>query len=192
MAKDSFQEGRGLLRPLRAQDQERARPDLDPLLPGLRPRQRAQDDRRGARRFRPAGPHHLRQPGRLQRLRLLLLPREQRAGGARPRPGGGHRRSSGPIPKPIVISYQGDGDLAGIGGNEILQAANRGEGITVFFINNAIYGMTGGQMAPTTLLGMKTTTTPYGGTTENEGFPDAGGRAAGHARTPRSTSSGWP
>jgi 2-oxoisovalerate ferredoxin oxidoreductase beta subunit len=74
-------------------------------------------------------------------------------------------------PEMVVISYQGDGDLAGIGGNEILQAANRGEGITVFFINNAIYGMTGGQMAPTTLVGMKTTTTPYGRHVENEGFP---------------------
>jgi 2-oxoisovalerate ferredoxin oxidoreductase beta subunit len=74
-------------------------------------------------------------------------------------------------PESIVISYQGDGDLAGIGGNEILQAANRGEGITVFFINNAIYGMTGGQMAPTTLLGMRSATTPYGRTIENEGFP---------------------
>jgi 2-oxoisovalerate ferredoxin oxidoreductase beta subunit len=74
-------------------------------------------------------------------------------------------------PDSIVISYQGDGDLAGIGGNEILQAANRGEGITVFFINNAIYGMTGGQMAPTTLLGMRTTTSPYGRTMENEGSP---------------------
>ncbi len=74
-------------------------------------------------------------------------------------------------PDAIVISYQGDGDLAGIGGNEILQAANRGEGLTVFFINNAIYGMTGGQMAPTTLLNMKTTTSPYGRHSENEGFP---------------------
>ncbi len=74
-------------------------------------------------------------------------------------------------PDSIVISYQGDGDLAAIGGNEILQAANRGEGITVFFINNAIYGMTGGQMAPTTLLGMRTTTSPYGRTEANEGFP---------------------
>jgi 2-oxoisovalerate ferredoxin oxidoreductase beta subunit len=74
-------------------------------------------------------------------------------------------------PEAIVISYQGDGDLAGIGGNEILQAANRGEGLTVFFINNAIYGMTGGQMAPTTLEGMKTTTSPYGRNAENEGYP---------------------
>ena len=74
-------------------------------------------------------------------------------------------------PDAIVLVYQGDGDLAGIGGNEILQAANRGENITVFFVNNAIYGMTGGQMAPTTLPGMKTTTTPLGRTMENEGYP---------------------
>ncbi len=75
------------------------------------------------------------------------------------------------IPESVVISYQGDGDLGAIGGNEILHAANRGEPITVFFINNAIYGMTGGQMAPTTLIGQKTTTTPYGRTVANEGYP---------------------
>ena len=74
-------------------------------------------------------------------------------------------------PDAIVLVYQGDGDLAGIGGNEIIQAANRGEPFTVFFVNNAIYGMTGGQMAPTTLTGMKSTTTPLGRTTENEGVP---------------------
>ena len=74
-------------------------------------------------------------------------------------------------PDGIVISYQGDGDLAAIGGNNILQAANRGENITVFFVNNAIYGMTGGQMAPTTLIGQKTTTSPYGRNASNEGFP---------------------
>src|SRR5512143_41805 len=66
------------------------------------------------------------------------------------------------LPESIVISYQGDGDLAAIGGNEILHAANRGENITVFFVNNAIYGMTGGQLAPTTLVGQKTTTSPRG------------------------------
>jgi 2-oxoisovalerate ferredoxin oxidoreductase beta subunit len=74
-------------------------------------------------------------------------------------------------PQSIVLGYQGDGDLAAIGGNEILHAANRGENITIFFVNNAIYGMTGGQMAPTTLLGMRTTTTPSGRASENEGFP---------------------
>ena len=74
-------------------------------------------------------------------------------------------------PHSIVISYQGDGDLAAIGTAEILHAANRGENITVFFVNNAIYGMTGGQMAPTTLVEQRTTTTPYGRNVQNEGFP---------------------
>jgi 2-oxoisovalerate ferredoxin oxidoreductase beta subunit len=74
-------------------------------------------------------------------------------------------------PDSIVISYQGDGDLAAIGSAEILHAANRGEPITVFFVNNAIYGMTGGQMAPTTLLGQKSTTTPKGRDVWNEGNP---------------------
>lgn len=71
----------------------------------------------------------------------------------------------------IIISYQGDGDLAGIGMSQIVHAANRGENITVFFINNAIYGMTGGQMAPTTILNQKTVTTPGGRQAANEGFP---------------------
>lgn len=75
------------------------------------------------------------------------------------------------LPDSLVISYQGDGDLAAIGGNEILHAANRGEDFTVIFVNNAIYGMTGGQMAPTSLLGMKTTTSPTGRIAGNDGFP---------------------
>jgi 2-oxoglutarate ferredoxin oxidoreductase subunit beta len=66
------------------------------------------------------------------------------------------------MPDNIIFSYQGDGDLAAIGTAEIIHAASRGENITVFFINNATYGMTGGQMAPTTLRGQKTTTTPKG------------------------------
>jgi 2-oxoisovalerate ferredoxin oxidoreductase beta subunit len=74
-------------------------------------------------------------------------------------------------PDSIVLAYQGDGDLAAIGGNEILHAANRGENITVFFVNNGIYGMTGGQMAPTTPLGERTTTSPYGRSEGIEGFP---------------------
>src|SRR5262249_3937365 len=74
-------------------------------------------------------------------------------------------------PDKIVISYQGDGDLAAIGTAEIVHAANRGEKITVFFVNNAIYGMTGGQMAPTTLVGQKSTTSPWGRRPVNEGFP---------------------
>lgn len=78
------------------------------------------------------------------------------------------RRSN---PESIVISYQGDGDLAAIGTAEIIHAANRGENITVIFINNAIYGMTGGQMAPTTLVNQSSTTSPYGRNPQNEGFP---------------------
>jgi 2-oxoisovalerate ferredoxin oxidoreductase beta subunit len=74
-------------------------------------------------------------------------------------------------PDKIVISYQGDGDLAAIGTAEIIHAANRGEKITVFFVNNAIYGMTGGQMAPTTLVGQRSTTSPWGRRPSNEGFP---------------------
>ncbi len=74
-------------------------------------------------------------------------------------------------PDSVVICYQGDGDLASIGGNEILQAANRGENFTVIFVNNALYGMTGGQMAPTTLIGQKTSTSPLGRSVENEGYP---------------------
>lgn len=88
--------------------------------------------------------------------------------GRAPAVGTGIKRA---LPDSIVVSYQGDGDLAGIGGNEILHAANRGENITVFFVNNAIYGMTGSQMAPTTLIGQRTTTTPYGRTVKNEGYP---------------------
>ena len=65
-------------------------------------------------------------------------------------------------PDKIVFTYQGDGDLASIGAAEIVHAAARGEKITTIFVNNAIYGMTGGQMAPTTLVGQKTTTSPYG------------------------------
>ncbi|PIE53325.1 2-ketoisovalerate ferredoxin oxidoreductase [Candidatus Fermentibacteria bacterium] len=74
-------------------------------------------------------------------------------------------------PDKVVISYQGDGDLAAIGGNNILQAANRGENMAVFFVNNAIYGMTGGQMAPTTLEGQITTTSPYGRNLDTDGYP---------------------
>jgi 2-oxoglutarate ferredoxin oxidoreductase subunit beta len=74
-------------------------------------------------------------------------------------------------PDKYVFSYQGDGDLAAIGTAETIHTANRGENILVVFVNNAIYGMTGGQMAPTTLLGMKTTTSPIGRTIETAGFP---------------------
>ena len=74
-------------------------------------------------------------------------------------------------PDLFVISYQGDGDLAAIGTAEIVHAANRGENISVIFVNNAIYGMTGGQMAPTTTVGQTTATTPTGRSMENEGGP---------------------
>lgn len=74
-------------------------------------------------------------------------------------------------PTNIVFTYQGDGDLASIGIAETIHAANRGENITVIFINNAIYGMTGGQMAPTTLIGQKTTTTQSGRSSQMTGGP---------------------
>ncbi|HPK53144.1 MAG TPA: thiamine pyrophosphate-dependent enzyme [Smithellaceae bacterium] len=75
------------------------------------------------------------------------------------------------LPDRLVFSYQGDGDLAAIGIAESFHAANRGENITVIFMNNAVYGMTGGQMAPTTMLEQKTTTTPGGRNKSSEGFP---------------------
>jgi len=75
------------------------------------------------------------------------------------------------LPDRIIFSYQGDGDLAAIGTAEIIHAANRGENISVFFVNNATYGMTGGQMAPTTLTGQKTTTTPLGRNSKVDGYP---------------------
>ena len=75
------------------------------------------------------------------------------------------------LPNSTVYTYQGDGDLASIGMGEIVHAAIRGENITVIFINNAIYGMTGGQMAPTTLPGMKTTSSPLGRDVELAGYP---------------------
>lgn len=74
-------------------------------------------------------------------------------------------------PDSIVFSYQGDGDLASIGTAEIVHAAARNENISVFFVNNAIYGMTGGQMAPTSLMGQITTTSPYGRNAKDAGYP---------------------
>ncbi|MEG2188358.1 MAG: thiamine pyrophosphate-dependent enzyme [Christensenella sp.] len=74
-------------------------------------------------------------------------------------------------PEDLVFTYQGDGDLASIGTAEIVHAAARGEKITTIFVNNAIYGMTGGQMAPTTLVGQVTTTSPYGRNAETQGMP---------------------
>lgn len=74
-------------------------------------------------------------------------------------------------PDKVVFTYQGDGDLASIGTAEIVHVAHRGEKITTIFVNNAIYGMTGGQMAPTTLIGQKATTAPYGRDSATAGFP---------------------
>ena len=74
-------------------------------------------------------------------------------------------------PEKLIYTYQGDGDLAAIGTAEIIHAANRGERITVVFVNNTTYGMTGGQMAPTTLLGMKATTAPEGRKETRDGYP---------------------
>ncbi len=90
----------------------------------------------------------------------------QAAHGRAPAVGTAVKRSR---PGSIVVSYQGDGDLSAIGSAEILHAANRGENISVIFVNNAIYSMTGGQVAPTTLLGQWSTTTPSGRKAENEG-----------------------
>jgi 2-oxoglutarate ferredoxin oxidoreductase subunit beta len=75
------------------------------------------------------------------------------------------------LPDRVVFSYQGDGDLAAIGIAESIHAANRGENFTIIFINNAVYGMTGGQMAPTTILGQKTTTSPAGRSKVLDGYP---------------------
>lgn len=75
------------------------------------------------------------------------------------------------LPEKYVFTYQGDGDLAAIGTAETIHACNRGDNIAIFFINNGIYGMTGGQMAPTTLEGMKTVTTPSGRNHEMNGYP---------------------
>ncbi len=75
------------------------------------------------------------------------------------------------LPDRFVFTYQGDGDMAAIGTAETIHAANRGELITSIFVNNAVYGMTGGQMAPTTMIGQKTTTSPLGRRTNVEGYP---------------------
>jgi len=87
-------------------------------------------------------------------------------------------------PDTIVFTYQGDGDLASIGVSEIVHAANRGEKLTVIFVNNAIYGMTGGQMAPTSLPHQKTTTSPYGRDVAETGHPMRVPMATGMMGTP--------
>ncbi|GHV44218.1 2-oxoglutarate oxidoreductase [Clostridia bacterium] len=93
---------------------------------------------------------------------------QQAAHGRAPAVATGIKRAN---PDNIVFTYQGDGDLAAIGTAETVHAAARSENITVIFINNAIYGMTGGQMAPTTLVGQVTQTTPYGRKVETQGYP---------------------
>lgn len=93
---------------------------------------------------------------------------QQAAHGRAPAVATGIKRA---LPDRIVFTYQGDGDLASIGTAEIIHAANRGEAITVVYVNNTNYGMTGGQMAPTTLVGQVTTTTPRGRDTKEAGYP---------------------
>ena len=93
---------------------------------------------------------------------------QQAAHGRAPAVATGIKRSN---PDNVVFTYQGDGDLAAIGTAETVHAATRSENITVIFVNNAIYGMTGGQMAPTSLVGQITQTTPYGRKTETQGYP---------------------
>lgn len=83
-------------------------------------------------------------------------------------------------PDKMVFTYQGDGDLSAIGTGETIHACNRAENIAVIYVNNAIYGMTGGQMAPTTLLGMKTATTPYGRDAKLHGYPYKIGEMLAH------------
>lgn len=92
----------------------------------------------------------------------------QAAHGRAPALATGYKRTN---PKKYVFTYQGDGDLAAIGTAETMHAVNRGENIVMIFINNAIYGMTGGQMAPTTMIGQVTATTPYGRDVDLNGYP---------------------
>jgi 2-oxoglutarate ferredoxin oxidoreductase subunit beta len=101
-------------------------------------------------------------------FRYFNIDMYEAAHGRAPAVATGYKRAH---PEHFIFTYQGDGDLASIGTAEIVQAAHRGEKITTIFINNAIYGMTGGQMAPTTLIGQKTTTSPYGRQKEHCGAP---------------------
>ena len=140
------------------------------LLCGMRPQHHPPGDLRGHRRNGHPGDHDRRPAGGLRRRRVQLL-RRGHAGGApraRMRRGDGNQTD---LPDRVVFSYQGDGDLAAIGTAETFHAANRGENITVLFINNAVYGMTGGQMAPTTLLGQVSTTSPPGRNAILDGHP---------------------
>ena len=117
------------------------------------------------------GPDGLRIAGRLRRVLLLLFRLRQRGRTARPGIGRRHRASRAHCKDKVVIAYQGDGDMGAIGFNNAFQAANRGEHFAAFCVNNSIFAMTGGQMAPTTLPGQKTTTTPFGRDVAKTGYP---------------------
>ena len=142
-----------------------------PLLPGLHPRHDPPARRRGARRARRA-----RKDRRLRPVGCAVLAynyfncrhRKRPRTAGHPAVATGVKRGR---PDLIVFTYQGDGDLAAIGTAEILHAANRGEKFTTIFVNNAIYGMTGGQMAPTTLPAQVTTSSPTGRDVEHDGYP---------------------
>ena len=156
---------------VRAASRRRSLTGAHALLPGLHARHRAPAGGGDARRARPHRPHGRRRPGGLRGLRLRVLRLRHDRGRARPRARRWPPASSASHPTLFVFTYQGDGDLASIGMAEIIHAAARGENITVIFINNAIYGMTGGQMAPTTLPGQVTTTTPRGRDPKLAGYP---------------------
>jgi len=123
-----------------------------------------QRQRQQRQRGRPAEAGEQRQQG----IRAEHLHRVQAAHGRAPALATGIKRT---WPNKVVFTYQGDGDLAAIGTAETIHACNRGENIIIFFINNGIYGMTGGQMAPTTLPNMKSSTSPYGRDTQIMGHP---------------------
>ena len=147
------------------------------LLPRLRARHRAPARGRGAR---GAGPRRADDPRRLRRLlrvrlRLPALDAVESPHGRAAAVATGVKRYR---PDKVVFTYQGDGDLAAIGTAEIVHAAARGERFTTIFVNNGIYGMTGGQMAPTTLAGQKTTSSPLGPRRPDRRLPAAGDRDA--------------
>ena len=144
---------------------------VHPLLPRLRPRPRPQVPGRGHRRAGHPGPHRRRLARSAARVFLYYyfdVGNTQAAHGRAPAVALGHKLAN---PEAIVISYQGDGDLASIGLAEIVSTAQLGIPITVIFINNAIYGMTGGQMAPTTLMGQTDRHQPRRAATAFNGQP---------------------
>ena len=141
------------------------------LLPRLHARHHSPPCCGGDRRARHRRQNGRRGLGRLLRYVLRLFHLRYGAGAARHEPQRSQRASSAPSPEDVVFTYQGDGDLAAIGTAETVHAATRGENITVIFVNNAIYGMTGGQMAPTSLPNQVTQTTPYGRDVNTAGYP---------------------